>query len=435
MISTSALDAWIAARIGAPSPLSRDDIEAWQLARLQETLQLAQSQSPFYRQKLKGVPPAGGLQDLAALPCTIEADLRAHSLDLLCVSQDEVARSVSLASSGTTGSPKRLFFCEADLELTMDFFHHGMAELVSPGQRVLILLPGDTPDSTGDLLARALARMEVQTRTFGLVSDPEVAVQTAASFQAHCLVGFPLHLLAMARCCERRTTNWRPQSVLLCSDYIATSVKRELGRIWQCACHSHYGTVETGLGGGVECGALNGAHLREADLLVEILEPEGNAPLPLGEWGEITITTLTRQAMPLVRYRTGDLGRLMPGACACGSCIARLDQVQGRLGQRIPLADGSALTMGRLDELLLELPGVMDFRAQLEHNNSGGPLLQLELLALPEYSETVLPEIQDRLQQVFAGLLQLEIQVQVWHPGAAVLGKRVLYQVAGALQT
>lgn len=432
MISLSVLDAWIAARIGASLPLSREDIEAWQLIRLQETLELACSNSPFYRQKLQGLPAPEGLQDLANLPCTSEAELRANSLAMLCVSQNEVQRSVSLASSGTTGSPKRLFFSEGDLELTMDFFHHGMAELVSPGQRVLILLPGDTPDSTGDLLARALARMEVQARILGLVSNPEAAVQAAVDFQAHCLVGFPLHLLAMARCCEHSHPDWRPASVLLCSDYIANSVKRELSRIWQCACHSHYGTVETGLGGGVECSALDGVHLREADLLVEILDPAGNKPLPLGKWGEITFTTLTRQAMPLVRYRTGDLGRLMPGRCACGSSIARLDQVQGRLGQRFPLADGSALTMGRLDELLLDLPGIMDFRPWLEYNSIEAPLLRLELLALDQSVEAVAHEAHKRLQKEFAGVLQLEIEALTWSPGAVPLGKRQLHQETGA---
>jgi len=94
-------------------------------------------------------------------------ELRSYGQNMLCVSQDEVARIITMHSSGTTGPPKRLYFTGDDLERTIDFFHHGMKTLVKPGQKVLILLPGATPDSTGDLLSSALLRMDVTGWVYG----------------------------------------------------------------------------------------------------------------------------------------------------------------------------------------------------------------------------------------------------------------------------
>ena len=132
-------------------------------------------------------------------------------------------------SSGTTGPAKRLFFSEQDLEKTIEFFHLGMGTMVKPGQLVLILLPGATPDSTGDLLARGLKRLGVRSLVHGLVNDPRLALTEAMRSGADCMVGFPLQLLAMARTYEtlQETSKARfaLQSVLLCSDYIPESVR------------------------------------------------------------------------------------------------------------------------------------------------------------------------------------------------------------------
>ena len=81
--------------------------------------------------------------------------------------------------------------------------------------------------------------------------------------------------------------------------------------------------AETGYGVAVECARHEGMHIREADLLMEVVDGEGKG-LDDGEWGEIVVTTLTRRALPLIRYRTGDEGRILPGPCPCGSVLRRL---------------------------------------------------------------------------------------------------------------
>ena len=369
------LDPWTASRIGqgpGSAPIARQALEAYQVRAVQRLLAHVRSKSRFYATHLARCRPEdiSRLEDLGALPLTREADLRTQGTRLLCVPQDEVARIVSLHSSGTTGPAKRLHFSAADLELTLEFFQHGMSTFARPGQVVLVLLPGESPDSTGDLLARALVRLGARAVVHGLLREADAALEAARQSRAQCVVGFPVHVLALAERAARAGIRLNVRDVLLCSDYIPASLARRLERLLGCRVFAHYGAVETGLGGGVECLARCGCHVREADLLVEVVHPESGAPLPPGQWGELVVTTLTREAMPLVRYATGDQGRILAGTCACGSTLARLDKVQGRMGQMPRLASGSRLSMARLDEILFDLEGVLDYSAVVDH---GGP--------------------------------------------------------------
>ena len=106
-------------------------------------------------------------------------------------------------------------------------------------------------------------------------------------------------------------------------------LRERIAGLWRCEVFSHWGMRETCLGGGVECAAHDGHHLRHADLLIEILDPESGVPLPFGRRGEMVISTLRREAMPLFRYRCGDLSHLIAAPCVCGSRLPRLGAVQG----------------------------------------------------------------------------------------------------------
>ncbi len=165
------LEGWIAGKIGYPAggpPLTRQAIEAWQLERLRETVGLAVRRSSFYGGRLPKLKDGGlsRIEDMAGLPFTTAEDIRQNPLRFLCVSQDQINRVVTLPTSGTTGEPKRIFFTLEDRELTVDFFSHGMSTLTAPGDRVLILLPGERPGSVGNCSKRpraALGRQELDT--------------------------------------------------------------------------------------------------------------------------------------------------------------------------------------------------------------------------------------------------------------------------------
>jgi phenylacetate-coenzyme A ligase PaaK-like adenylate-forming protein len=153
--------------------------------------------------------------------------------------------------------------------------------------------------------------------------------------------------------------------VLLSADYVPKSASESISRTWRADVYGHYGMTETGLGGGVECRAKQGYHLREADLLFEIVDPTTGLPVPDGEYGEVVFSTLTRRGMPLLRYRTGDRSRFLTEPCSCGTVLRRLDHVTGRFSEAVPLPDGQTLSVTQLDELILSDPVISTFKAEL----------------------------------------------------------------------
>ena len=364
------LDEWICRKIGLARNrlFNRVELERFQLDALNRTLAHACRNSPHYRRRLTGLPPEPlrSLKDLAALPFTTADHICRDPFSLLSVSQDRIARVVTLETSGTTGRAKRLFFTDADLELTVDFFHHGMSALVAAGQRVLILLPGRLPDSVGVLLGKGLARLPVQGIVHGSVHDPEAAIQTAVETQADCLVGIPVQVLAMACHPQGRALTGQIKSVLLSTDYVPDAITARLNRAWGCRVFKHYGMTEMGLGGAVECAARAGCHFREADLLVEIIDPGTGQPVPDGTAGEIVITTLTREGMPLIRYRTGDMSAFRVDPCRCGTVLKTLDTVRGRLDGSINVGHRKHFYISDLDEAIFVAGDVLDYQVDID---------------------------------------------------------------------
>jgi phenylacetate-coenzyme A ligase PaaK-like adenylate-forming protein len=415
------LEDWIGRKIGQDRDLAltRSAIERYQLRALNRTLDHARQKSPFYRERLADLPQTlTGLERLAEIPFTAAEDIRRDPLALVCASQDRIARVVTLETSGTTGTPKRLFFTTADQALTVDFFHHGMATLVGPGQRVLILMPGQTPGSVGDLLVRGLSRMQVEGIVHGPVHEPAAAIDQALKEKADCLVGIPVQVLAMASHRQGPVLAGQIANVLLSTDYVPDAIVTRIERIWNCRVFKHYGMTEMGLGGGVECSARKGYHLREADLLVEIVDPASGLPLADGNPGEVVFTTLTRDGMPLIRYRTGDLAAFRLDSCACGTVLKTLGMVRARRKSKIRMGQGQTLSIGDLDERLFAIDGVIDYQARMS-DHGGVDCLTLAIAARqPASLSTLKAAVGEAVFTVAAvrsavddGRLTLEIQL------------------------
>jgi phenylacetate-coenzyme A ligase PaaK-like adenylate-forming protein len=435
------LEPWIARKTGcAGHSLDRHTLRAYQLAKLNETLSLARQNSRLYRASLSAVrEQLRSLDELAELPFSSANDLRAAPLDFLCVSPSEVDRIVTLPTSGTTGPPKRIYFTGADQELTRDFFHHGMSTMVEPGDRVLILLPGSTPGSVGDLLREGLARMDVLGIPHGPVLNAEKTLSVMEREQPAALVGVPVQVLTLARLASARGIS-RPSplhSVLLSTDRVPPAVVQVIEQTWDCRVYNHWGMTETGLGGGVDCRARTGYHLREADLLVEIVEPATGRVLPDGESGEVVVTTLTRQAMPFIRYRTGDLSSFIPGPCPCGTVLKTMAHIHDRVAGHLDLPGGAVVRQRDFDEALLPLEGLLDFRvlASKDAHNVG---LVVEIKRLGEAMPRT-ERVMDALSAMpaLAGALgrgDLAIVVKEWNPAdSAVIGKRRIVHQGGIL--
>ena len=337
--------------------IGREEMESWQLMRLNEQIAWAAANCSFYR-GLSGVH-LSDLKELAKLPFTTAQDVIDRGEDMVCLPASQVQRIVSLHTSGTSGPWKRLQFSAADLEQTVAFFSVGMGYMCGAGDSVLICMPGVAEDGIGQLVARGLIELGAEPILYGSISDYEEAASILREARPHTIVGIPAQIRRLALTAPETP----PKNVLLSADRISLALRATVERVWGCDVFEHYGLTESGLGCAVECPAHDGLHIRHDALIVEIVDPHSGAVLPAGQWGEIVLTTLTREAMPLLRYRTGDKGRLLTHTCGCGCALPRLDSVAGRYAELT-----RPYSICRLDDLLQQEDKVLDYTAALRND-------------------------------------------------------------------
>ena len=407
---TTTLDGFNAHNLGLVDPWDQTLLQAAQGQALAQTLAYARTHSPWYGQHLAAIDTQkiNSLQDLAQLPLMDSQDVIDHGPQMLCVSQSKIKRVMTLHTSGSTGAPKRLYFTDHDLQRTKDFFFQGMGNLVDNSDRVLALLPFDQPDNTGDLLIGSLnAHSIFCAGLWPPISPPDLATFIIKeNFTA--VVGLPQHLLSLAEFLPPGQV----QTMLLCSDYAPQALRQRIELACGCRTFLHYGTTETGLGGGVECQAHAGCHWRQADLIIEIIDAHSGQVLPEGHLGEMVITTLNREAMPLIRYRTGDTAALATAPCSCGGYTARIVSIAGRQ-KTYTLAPGLILTSQLLDDTIFAVPGLWDYRATLDYHK-GQQRLSLDFLASPQN--------QPQSQDLGHALQQIPVLAQALYSGQLLLG-------------
>lgn len=422
-IAKTPLEDWLAIKIGVTGGgLTKDVIAQYQIAKLNETIALAGAASPFYQRHLAGFADKKltCLADLEQLPFTTANDLFGQGHKMLCVSQSEISQVVTLASSGTTGAEKRLYFTPAEQETTANFFRWCMAALVGAGDRQMMFLPCERPGGVGDLIITGLRQLGAEGVPHGLVHNVPAALAAMVEQQAVSCTGIPVQVLALARYCLKENIVLPVKSVMLCTDYIPQAIALELQKIWNCEVFQHYGMTEMGLGGGNECAAHDGYHLREGDLYFEVMDPVTGKPVGDGEWGEVVFTTLTRRGMPLIRYRTGDYSRFIPEPCPCGTVLRRLATVKERMVCRVSIGVESWLTMAELDEAIFPLAGIVDFSAAVAYHQ-GKVILKVEAVTMGSNNQearTILTEalrgIAAVRQAEQAGVLTIVPQLEEW---------------------
>ena len=364
--------------------LSRDELAAYQLRMLNAQLDYAMVNSRFYRERLSGLKlPLGDISALAELPFTTAQDIMDRGVEMLCVGNDQIERVVTVQSSGSSGLPKRLYFTQADLEYTVKLYCEGMRYLCRPGDEAFIFMPAASENSIGRLLEKGIRRMGAIPVVIGIPQDEALAVDALRKGNPYTMVGIPSQIRKLALLAP----GLRPATVLLSADYISHAAKETITNQWGCRVFEHYGLTETAYGCAVECPALQGQHIRNDDLILEIVEVDGHAPVSPGAWGEIVVSTLRREGMPLIRYRTGDMGRLIDDPCACGDVLPRLDRVLGRITElrREP-------SIYEMDELLLRCDAILDYRASYAN---GGLAIELEA-ASPDGEEACLHILKEK---------------------------------------
>jgi phenylacetate-CoA ligase len=321
------------ARIWNPAAerMSRAAREALQLERLRATLAWAAERVPFYGERLRG-HEVKHLADLASLPFTRKSDLREHyPFGLFAVPTSELARIH--ASSGTKGKPTIVGYTAGDL----DVWREVMARvLVAGGARA-----GDTLHNAFGygLFTGGLGFHEGAERV-GLSVVPVSSGNTARQLlllrdlRPAGLCATPSFALHIAETLADEGGDPRGLGLrygLYGAEPWTDELRAALERAFGCPACDIYGLSEiVGPGVAGECEARTGLHLADDHFLPEIIDPASGAALPPGHEGELVLTTLSKRALPLIRYRTGDVTALNDQPCACGRTSARLARIKGR---------------------------------------------------------------------------------------------------------
>ena len=399
--------------------------EALQWERLRATLAWATERVPFYAERLRG-RAVRGLGELATLPFTRKSDLREHyPFGLFAVPRAELARLH--ASSGTKGKPTVVGYTAGDL----DVWREVMARvLVAAGGRA-----GDTlhngygyglftgglgfhdgaervgmsvvPVSSGNTARHILLLQDV--RPAGLCATPSFALHIAETM--HEQGGDPRGLGL--------------RYGLYGAEPWTEGLRGALERAFGCPAYDVYGLSEiVGPGVAGECEAREGLHLADDHFLPEIIDPATGAVLPPGHEGELVLTTLTKRALPLIRYRTGDVTTLTDAACACGRTSARIARVKGRSddmlivkGVNLYPSEVEAALLG-VEELVPHCQLLVDRRttlARLEVQVEPAPAV-VERCGGFDAAHPVLVDLRRRIGERLAKAIGLSVEVTLVAP-------------------
>ena len=344
--------------------LARPLLERLQLGHLQETVRRVARRVPFYRQKFAeaGVKPEDikSLDDVRRLPFTTGADLRAiYPNGLVAVEAHEAVRLHT--SSGTTGKPKAVFFSRRDIR--------NSAELMA---RSLVMTGVTNKDVFQNMMSYGLFTggliMHYGAERVGCLVIPvgpgtsERQLMLMQDFGTTAVHILPSYALYFAGFLAQRGVNPRTDLTLrrafVGAEPHTEETRRRIEQALGVDVYNSYGLTEmNGPGVAFECEHKAGLHLWEDHFLLEIIDPAAGEPLPEGQPGELVLTTLRREAMPLIRYRTRDITSIIPEPCLCGRTHHRLNRISGRTDDML-IVRGVNIFPQQVERILMSMPQV-----------------------------------------------------------------------------
>ena len=399
LIMKSHLENMIVRETGATD---RDSLDEYTVYKIKETIDYAKAKSRFYKDRLKEIntDKINTLKDFTSVPFTYPKELAERANDFLCVPQKYVSRIVTLKTSGTTAADgKRIFFTDKDLNLTVNFFCEGFKAMLNKGDRVMIMMPGETYGSAGDIIKKSLGLLNVKSFIYGVLKDCDDAGRFIEVNKINSIIALPMHAVYLSKIKEDIFKN-SIEKLMLSADYVPEAIIKRFKKKYNIKVFTHYGLTETGYGCGVECECLTGYHIRENDVYLEITDPATGQAFPDGNMGEIVITAFNREAMPLIRYRTGDYGSYKSKRCECSTFLKTLERSKGRIANKI-LINNRYMHMSELDEFFFRYDSILDY--SIAPSDNGIDVKIFLLYECPDLSE----EIKEKMYEKFNAKINL----------------------------
>ena len=400
-------------------------IEQVQLEGIKKTVVACYENVPFYKKSFDdaGFDPYAvkSLDDLQKAPFVTKQDLRDNYPYGMFATPLSAVKEIHM-SSGTTGVATVGGYTEHDLEIWGECFARG-----------IIYAGGDESDVVHVCYGYGLFTGGLGAHYGGLWMDSTVIPMSAGNTERQirvlkemgstiicCTPSYAMHIAdtAIEMGLDPKkdfTLKAGIHGAEAFSDQFRKNLEDKLGY----KVYDVYGLTEVmGPGVAMECDEQDGLHVAEDHFFVEILDPETHEPVPDGEWGELVITTLTKEASPVVRYRTRDITRIMPGECACGRTHRRIDRLHGRTDDMFKVR-GVQVFPSQIENVCTAFPEIADWY-QIELSREGGlDIATLKIEINPDFPIDEIRKIEDlqrRMQQALKDELAVNINIKIVEP-------------------
>ncbi|KAA6348215.1 Phenylacetate-coenzyme A ligase [termite gut metagenome] len=340
--------------------MSREQLREFQFVRLKKTVSMA-ANAPFYKEVFKkhGITAdtIRSIEDIGKLPFTNKADMRKHyPFGLVAGDMKNAVRLHS--SSGTTGNPTVIVHSQHDLD--------SWANLVARCLYMVGLRNTDVfQNSSGYGMFTGGLGFQYGAERLGALTVPAAAgnskrqIKFITDFGTTALHAIPSYAIRLAEVFREEGIDPASTSLttlLIGAEPHTDEQRKKIEKMLSVKAYNSFGMTEmNGPGVAFECLEQNGMHFWEDCFYVEIINPDTLEPVPVGETGELVLTTLDRDMMPLIRYRTRDLTRILPGECPCGRTHIRIDRIKGRSDDMF-IVKGVNIFPMQVEKILMQFP-------------------------------------------------------------------------------
>ena len=405
--------------------MPRGELEDLQLERLQQKVRYVYERVPFYRARFQevGVTPQDirSLDDVTRLPFTSKDDVRNnYPYGLMAVSLSEVVRVH--ASSGTTGRPIVAPYNASDINIWSNLMARSLAAAGVESTDVMQNAYGYGLFTGGLGFHYGGERLGVTVipASIGNTKRQVMLIEDLGTTVLACTPSYTFVLADAAQEMGVDLTSTGLRLAVCGAEPWTEGMRAEIEARAGLAAIDFYGLTELiGPGVSCECQYQNGLHIWEDHFLAEIVDPETGQPLPCGRPGELVLTTLTKEAMPMIRFRTHDLVTLYPEACRCGRTMVRMSKVRGRTDDML-IVRGVNIFPTQVESVLLSVEGVAphyQIIVDREHHLDDIEVWVEASDAVFSDDRPVLEELEDRVRKEMNSVLGISVRIKLVEPG------------------
>lgn len=357
------------------------------LNKLMKAFEYAKKNSPYYREKLADCDGISSMEDFEALPFSDKVDLRkAYPLGLLSIPQREVVRIHS--SSGTTGMPVIIPYSKKDVDDWAVMFARCYETAGITADDVIQITPGYGLWTAGIGFQAGAEKLGAMAVPMG-PGNTDKQIQMMLDLGSTVIGATSSYALLLAEEIQKRGLSDQIQlkKGVIGSERWGDLMRSRIQKELNIELYDIYGLTECyGPGIAINCAADEGMHYWDDFLYFEIIDSQTGEVLPDGEWGELVITTLCKEAAPLLRYRTHDLTRIVPHKCSCGSPFPMIDRIKGRTDDMVKVK-GVNIYPSQIESALAGVQGVSsEYQMQVSHDDGKDRVL-LRVEKKPEAGE------------------------------------------------